>query len=420
MWDRGAGSGVYSGGSLTDRIGIGVLTRLVPHELVEEVVARTGKGERRRRSLPARVVVYFVLALALFSHDSYEEVMRKLVHGLDFIGTWKTGWQLPTTSAMAQARKRLGADPLRELFDRVAVPCASPSTAGAWKRGRRLMSLDGTELHVPDTTENVEYFGYAGVKKTAKSAYPKLPLVALAECGTHALVAVEPGTGLDHESTLAKRMLTLPGVLEQDMLVLGDRGLYSYELLTQILETGADACFRISSHIALPALKWLPDGSYISYLAEPEEKVEARWRLKKGQVEITDLPGIYVRAVDYEVGNRGENDELFTLVTNILDHEDMTSVDLAEAYHERWEIELAFDEMKTHQRGPAAILRSKTPEMVHQELYGILITHYGIRQLMAEAADQAELDPDRLSFTRSLNIIRRQVTDQAGFSPSDP
>lgn len=407
-------------GSLTDRIGIGVLTRLVPRELVAEVIARTGKVEKRRRLLPARVVVYFVLALALFSRDSYEEVMRKLVHGLDWIGIWKLDWEIPTTSAMAQARKRLGADPMRELFGMVAIPCAAPSTTGAWKRGRRLMAIDGMELDVPDTPENAEYFGYSGVKKSGKSAFPKLPVVALAECGTHALVAAEPGTGSDHETALARQLVSSSGALEEGMLVMVDRGLYSHDLLAQVLTTGADACFRVSASIDLPVLEWLPDGSYLSYVAESAAKHRAWARLKSGKLKLTDLPGIPVRVIEYEINDRGDRNELFTLVTNILDHEDMTSIDLAESYNERWEIELTFDEIKTHQRGPATILRSKSPEMIHQELYGLLITHYGLRQLMAEAADQAALDPDRLSFTRSLNIIRRQVTDQAGFSPSAP
>lgn len=408
----------YSGMSLTDKIGLGVLTRLAPRELVAEVISETGRREKRKRVLPARVVVYFVLALALFYRDSYEEVMRKLVQGLTSIGTWKTDWKVPTTSALSQARQRLGVEPLQELFHRVAVPCAMRSTEGAWKCGRRLMSIDGFEVDVADTPANAEYFGYSGVKKNQKSAYPKLPVVGLAECGTHALVAVETGTQNDDEHQLAHRLVDFSGALTAGMLVMVDRGLYSYDLLTAVLATKADVCFRVSATLDLPVLAWLPDGSYLSYIPDPAAKRSARAKLKSGKIAITDLPGVSVRVVDYEVPNRGENSELFTVITNILDHEEMTSVDLAEAYHERWEIELAFDEVETHQRGSAVILRSKSPEMVQQELYGLLITHYGVRQLMTEAADQADIDPDRLSFTRSLNIVRRQVTSQAAFSPS--
>lgn len=410
----------FSGASLTDRVGLGVLTRLVTRDLVSEVVSQTGRGERRSRLLPARVVVYFVLALALFSRDSYEEVMRKLVQGLTAIGTWREAWRVPTASALCQARKRLGVEPLRELFERVAIPCGYRSTAGAWKCGRRLVAIDGIELDIADTAANVAYFGYHGKTKTKDNcAFPSMLIAAAAECGTHAIFGAEPGVAGEGEHTLAKRLAAAPGVLEPDMLVMVDRGLYSYELLSTALATGADVCFRVNVTLELPVLRWLPDGSYLSYIAEPHTKARARKR-KPDTYVITELPGHYVRVVDYEVPGRGEKNELFTLVTNIIDHEDMTSIDLAEAYHERWEIELAFDEIETHQRGPELILRSKSPDMVLQEMYGLLITHYAIRQIMTDAADPADLDPDRLSFTRSLNIIRRQITSQAGFSPSPP
>ncbi|MBO0882325.1 MAG: IS4 family transposase [Mycobacterium sp.] len=416
MVDLGCGDVSYSGVSLTDKIGLGVLTRLAPRELVAEVIAETGKREVRKRMLPARVVVYFVLALALFSRDSYEEVMRKLVQGLTSIGVWKADWKVPTTSALSQARVRLGVEPLRELFERVAVPCAMRSTAGAWLNGYRLMSLDGFEMEVADTEANAAHFGYSGVKGGQKGSFPKIGVLALAECGTHAIVAAEPGERSEH--ALARRLLGFRGAFDADMLVMCDRGLYSYALLTGVVAAGANVCFRVSAVVELPILKWLPDGSYLSYVADPDAKRNSdQW--KSGQIEVTDLPGVQVRVVDYEVPGRGTSNELFTLVTNILDCQELTAVDLADAYHQRWEIELAFDEIETHQRGAQAILRSKTPDMVQQELYGMLITHYGIRQLMTEAADHTGIDPDRLSFTRSLNIIRRHTTSQAAFSPSD-
>lgn len=416
MVDSGRGGVSFSSVSLTDKIGLGVLTRLAPRELVSEVIAETGKREVRKRVLPARVVVYFVLALALFSQDSYEEVMRKLVQGLVAVGIWKDDWKVPTTSALAQARVRLGVEPLRELFERVAVPCALRSTAGAWLKDRRLMSLDGFEMEVADTVENADRFGYSGVKGDQKGSFPKIGVLALAECGTHAIVAAEAGERSEH--VLARRLLEFRGAFEEDMLVMADRGLYSYELLTGVVAAGANVCFRVSAVLDLPVLKWFPDGSYLSYIADPDVKRDShQW--KSGEIEVTDLPGIHVRVVDYEVPGQGTKNELFTVVTNILDYTDITATDLADAYHQRWEIELAFDELETHQRGARVILRSKTPDMVMQELYGMLITHYGIRQLMTEAADHIGIDPDRLSFTRSLNIIRRQVTSQAGFSPSD-
>lgn len=209
---------------LTDRIGVGILTRLVPRELVDEIVVDSGKKEGRVRLLPARVVVYFVLALALFYGDSYEEVMRKLVQGLNWLGVWRRDWKVPTTSALSQARQRLGFEPLRDLFERVAVPCAMRSTAGAWKQGLRLMSIDGVGLDAADTAANVAYFGYHGVKKDTKSAFAKVSVMALAECGTHAIVAVEIGKDGDDEHRMAVRLAAGSGAVQAGMLVMADRG----------------------------------------------------------------------------------------------------------------------------------------------------------------------------------------------------
>jgi hypothetical protein len=407
--------------SLPDRVALGVLTRLITRELVEDVVAGTGRKEQRKRLLPARVVVYFVLALALFYADPYEEVMRKLVQGLSWLAIWKKDWAVPTTSALAQARARLGLDPLRELYQRVAAPCAMRSTAGAWMCGRRLMSLDGVELDAADTPANAERFGYSTIK-TGTGAFPKVLVVALAECGTHAITAIETGGADGSEHPLALALAAAPGNLAPGMLVMADRGLYSYELCQAILAAGADFCIRVTATLDLPVLQWLPDGSWLSYIAEPKAKnaTRNRRRLIAGTMQVTDLPGIRVRVVDYDVPGRGGDSEIFTVITSVTGPGDMTAADLAAAYHERWEIEITFDEIETHQRGPAVILRSRAPDLVLQELYGLLITHYAIRKLMTEAADQAELDPDRLSFARALRIVRRQVTSQAAFSPSPP
>jgi hypothetical protein len=403
---------------LTEHVGVGVLTRLVPRELVDEVVGTSGRQEKRVRKLPARVVVYFVMALSLFHGESYEEVMRKLVQGLRWLGIWRAGWTVPTSGALTQARRRLGADVMRELFERVAVPCARYSTQGAWLRGWRLMALDGTDMEVFDSPENAERFGFFGKKKNEKGIFPKALVVALAECGTHAVVGAEIGAQKDTETVLATHLLS-GGAVGDDMLIIADRGMYSNEHLQQITDAGADALFRAKTDVGLPVLKWLSDGSYLSYSAEPRAKARAATRLQNADIKITDLPGLYIRVLEYEVAGRGQ-DELITLVTTILDPEEASAIELAAAYQERWEIELIIDEIKTHQRGPAAILRSKTPEMVEQEIWGMLLTHYAVRHLMTEAADQADIDPDRLSFIRSLKIVRRHINGPADFSPETP
>jgi hypothetical protein len=405
--------------SLPDRIALGVLTRLITQELVEDVIAVAGRGEKRKRLLPARVTVYFVLALALFYGDSYEEVMRKLVQGLSWLAIWRREWHVPTASALAQARERLGPEPLRDLFERVAEPCAELSTAGAWLGGRRLMAIDGVELDAPDTPANAGHFGYS-TQKTGTGPYPKVLVMALAECGTHAITAIETGGADGSEHPLALALARMPGNLRPGMLVMADRGLYSWDLITAITAAGADFCVRVSATLQLPVLQWLPDGSYLSWIAEPKAKKAAWKRLAAGTVQLTSLPGIRVRVVDYDVPGRGARGEIITIITSVTDYQDLPAPELAAAYHQRWEIEITFDEIETRQRGPGVILRSRSPGMVLQELYGLLITHYAIRRLMTEAADQAEIDPDRLSFTRALNIVRRQVTAQAAFSPLPP
>jgi hypothetical protein len=403
--------------SLADAIGIGTLTRLVPRELVDEVVTSAGRKEIRRNKLPARVMVYFAMAMALFYGDAYEEVMRKLAEGLDYMGTWRREWDVPSPGALCLARQRLGADVMREIFERVAVPCAMRSTKGAWLAGRRLMAVDGFGVEAPDSEENAAYFGYAG--KKGRSAFPFVHMAALAECGTHAVVGAAIGKDGEGEETLTRRVLS-SGAVGPGMLVLADSGLYSYENFRMVTDAGADALFRVGANVGLPLLEWFPDGSYLSFIAEPAEKARNSYRLRRGLANITDLPGRYVRAVDYEVADRGDREEIITLVTNITDPEEIPAAELAAAYHERWEAELVFDELKTHQRGGAGvILRSRKPELAEQEIWGLLLTHYGIRHLMREAADQAELDPDRMSFIRALRVVRRQVSGQAAFSPSE-
>src|ERR1700739_2405460 len=402
---------------LTDAIGIGTLTRLVPRELGDGVGASRGRRKIRKNKLPARVMVYFVMAMALFYGDAYEEVMRKLAAGLDYIGTWRREWDVPGPGALCHARQRLGPEVLRELFERVAVPCAMRSTQGAWLAGRRLMAVDGFGMEAPDSEENAEYFGYAG--KKGRSAFPFVRMAALAECGTHAIVAAEIGKDGEGEETLTRRILS-SGAVEPGMIVMADSGLYSYTNFRMVLDAGADALFRVGANVELPVLEWFPDGSYLSFIADSKEKAKNSYRLRHGLAKITDLPGFYVRVVDYEVTDRGDGKEIITLVTNITDPDEIPAAELAAAYHQRWEAELVFDEIKTHQRGPGIILRSRKPELVEQEIWGLLLTHYGIRHLMREAADQADLDPDRMSFIRTLRIVRRQVTGQAAFSPSPP
>lgn len=396
-----------------DGISLGVLTRLVDRDLVDEVLAVTGRREKRSRLLPARVVVYFVLALCLFFEDSYEEVMRKLVNGLRFLGTWREDWRVPTAGALSQARARLGAEPLRVLFDRVAVPMAGPGTKGAWLRGWRVMAVDGVVLDVPDTPANSEVFD-----RRDDTAFPQVRAVGLGECGTHAIVAAAFDSWRVQERELLHRVLDR---FEPGMLVLADRGFHSYDMWTAAATTGADLLWRVTDTLELPVLQWLPDGSYRSFLLPKHVKGELGRHGSHPRAEQSRVP---VRVVEYMVADRGPSDTI-RLITTVTDPDHAAAAELAALYQQRWEFELTLDEIQTHQMPAARLLRSKTPDLVEQEIWALLLTHYAVRDLMHEAADplgpdDTTLDVDRLSFTRSLNATRRQVLNQAGFSPSAP
>jgi len=406
------------GDRLTDRISIGVLARVVPRDVVDEVLAETRRAEKRARLLPARVVVYFTMAMCLFFDDDYEEVMRRLVGTLRWLGSWRAEWKVPTTGAISQARVRLGAAPLKLLFERVAVPVAGLGTKGAWLGSRRLMAVDGFYLDVADTADNEAEFGRS-TNGPKSAAYPQAQVVALAECGTHAVVAAAIGGCNSDERSLAAPLLD---ACEPGMLLTADRNFYSFDLWHRALATGADLLWRVNSLLTLPVIKSLPDGSYLSLLIDPKIPVAKRGPLiaaARAGKTLNVATARPVRVIEYSIADSEENGpgELICLITTILDHTDTAAIELATAYHQRWEIENTFDEIKTHQRGDKRVLRSKLPELVKQEIWALLLTHYAIRTLMTEAADEADVDPDRLSFIRTLRVIRRQVTDQADFSP---
>jgi hypothetical protein len=395
---------------------LGVLSSVIHRDIVDDVIRDSGKREARSRLLPAHVVVYYVLALNLFFGEAYEEVLRQLVNGLRFLGNWRDSWTVPSTSAISQARARLGEAPLKLLFERIAVPMARPGTRGAWFHGLRLMALDGLVLDVAATPDNDKEFGRSG-NDTVASPFPQVRLVALGECGTHAVVDAALGRIDTGEQTLAAELIAR---FTADMLVLADRNFYSYQAWQQACATGAALLWRVSATLTLPVLAWLPDGSYRSVVINPKirgRRREALLAAAKAGHNLDPDQAMVIRVVEYTIDNRTGRGELFCLITNQLDHQFAPAVELAQAYSQRWEIELSFDEIETHQTGQTRVLRSKTPELVKQEIWALLLTHYAIRHIMKDAADTAGTDPDDLSFMRSYRAIRRQVPNQAGFSP---
>jgi len=406
--------GVQDGGNLTDFISLGSLTRVFRRELVEEIIAESGRREQRSRLLPAHLVVYYVLALALFFGEGYDEVMRKLVGGLRFFKNWDRRWHVPSTSAISQARARLGEAPLKELFERVATPMAQRSTRGAWLRDRRVMAIDAVVLDMPDTpANNGEYAHYDTGR--GRGAFPAVRIVALAECGTRAIVDAAIGSCDIGERQLAEGVLRS---LTADMVLLADRGYYSYELWGAAGQSGAALAFRVGANMNFAVLEQYPDGSYRSVLLPPRKQSPVRkLAARRNDLSVLEAAGTPCRVVEYTVDNRENPGEVIRLITTILDWAQAPAHELATIYHERWEIEIGFREIEVHQVGHSRVLRSKSPEMVRQEIWGILLAHYAIRKMMVEAADYADVDPDRASFLRSLQIIRRHITGQADFSP---
>ncbi len=389
---------------LSDHISIGVLTVVFPPELVDRVVAGAGRTQVRHRLLPARVVVYYVLGLALFSQASYEEVMRNLVEGLSWESGWAQAWSVPTKAALFKARCRLGPEPLEALFRAVAAPLAEPATKGAFYRNWRLMSIDGTCVDVADTPANAEKFGRPGTGRgEGAGAFPQVRAVGLAECGTHALTDVAFGACTTGETTLTRGLL---GSLGPGMVVLAEPNFYSFALWNEARATGADLLWRTKSNHVLPVDERLADGSYLSHLHEVVNNHRRR----------TD---VVVRVVEYSIDDPGrpQADSVYRMLTTIVDPDAAPAVELAALYSQRWEFETVLDELKTHQRGPRVVLRSKAPDGVTQELYGYLCVHYAIRWLMHAVALARDADPDRLSFTRSLRVARRTTASHPGFSP---
>jgi len=397
---------------LGDRVAIGALTSAFPPRLVDGVLAETGRCEQRRRLLPARMVVYYVLALALFADVAYLEVLRLLVEALRRPGRRHADpGGLPVKSALVQARARLGPEPLRVLFAKAARPLATPGTPGAWYRGLRLVAVDGATLDVADTAANEAAFGRAkSGRGEGTGAFPQVRVVGLVECGTHATIKAAMGSYGTGEQTLAGRLLGevgeggLAGVL-----LLADRLFVGFELWRTAGATGAELVWRAKTGTTAPKLpvdQVLSDGSWRSRLYAASD------RRKRDPV--------VVRVVEYAICDPGRPQAkgvTYRLVTTILDPDQAPAAELAALYHQRWEVEGALDELKTHQRGAQVVLRSKHPEGVEQEVWAHLLVHYAIRRLMHQAALDEGVDPDRLSFVGTLRIVRRHLASHAAFSP---
>ena len=333
---------------------------------------------------------------------SYREVLRCLTEGLQWLLKPGDALKITGKSGISQARTRLGWQPVKKLHDEIVKPIANESTKGAWYGKWRLVSLDGSTLDIADEEENEKVFGRPPSSR-GSSAFPQLRFVSLVENGTHVLFGTKMDGYHTGEITLANEVLSS---LKPGMLCLADRNFYGFGLWSRAQATGADLLWRIKKNLRLPCENRLPDGSYLStvYASAKDQRHKSN--------------GVIVRVIEYKLEGAPDSEPLYRLLTTILDHESAPAVELAALYHERWEIETSLDELKTHLRGSKIVLRSKIPDLVRQEFYGLIMAHFAVRGLMHEAALAVDEDPDRLSFLHAVHVIRRKISSLASIPPS--
>src|SRR5471032_3349610 len=393
-----------AGSRITDYISLGVVAKNFPLDKIHAVLAATGRESVRQRDLPAHVVMYYVVALALYMHSSYREVLRCLLEGIQWLREPSAGISVAGNSGISQARTRLGWEPVRQLYEEVVQPIAQPSTREAWYRQWRIVSIDGSTLDVADEVANSEAFGRPSGGR-GDGAFPQIRFAALLENGTHVLFGGQMAGYNTSETTLAKAVLPC---LRTGMLCLADRGFFGFALWKQASDTGAMLVWRLKKDVLVPCETRLPDGSFLSRTyPSPKDREHS-------------TNGVVVRVIEYRLEGIEGSEPSYRLITTLLDHEKAPAAELAALYHERWEIETTFDELKTHLRGSRIILRSKTPDLVRQEFYGLLMAHFAVRGLMHEAALSAGEDPDRMSFLHAVRVIRRKMAASGAIPPSRP
>ncbi len=383
-------------------LNIAIISKTFSFKEIKKALCQTSKNSKRVRDLPSDLLVYYVITSALFMNLNLKEVLRCLLEGLRSIPLYST-LKISAKSAISQAKQRLGYEPLKQLYENTVKPIASSKTKGAWYKTWRLVSFDGSCVNIPDEKVNKKFFGNPITNIKDKYIYPQIRFVCLAETGTHVLFAANLGGYNEGEISLAKDIM---GKLQPGMLCLTDRGLCNYPLWKLAREAGSDLLWRSKVSLSLPIEQALPDGSYLSTLCP------------KSRTEIPNEP-FKVRVILYKIKGTGDDEMIYQLITSILDYNSAPAEELAILYHERWEIENCFDEFKYHLLNGRDCLRSKTPGLVKQEFYGLLLAHFAIRKLMHEAALVSNKDPDKLSFTHSLNVTKRKIIICSVFSPCE-
>ena len=392
-----------SGARLSDYLGASLMARVVPAEVVNDVLDGHGCNSQRVRSFPAVAVVYYCMALSLYPEAAYAEVFAAVSQGL----AWAAGATEParvSSASISVARAKIGAPPLQELVRRCCIPMAEPQFhPRAFYRGLRLVAMDGSHFELPDEADNEAYFGRPG-SRTGVAGYPQAQCAVLVECATHAILAANLGPYRTGEWEVCKPLLAAMG---PDMLCMADRGFNGFEHWCQARQTGADLLWRCASNRVLPRHTELADGSYLSVIA-PSGVTRAQAREQ----------AVVVRVIEYCLPGLPDSQPRYRLLTSLLDPEQAPALELAALYHERWKVEAVFDELKTHLLKSRRVLRSKTAELVRQEFYAWVLAHYAVRWLLHQGATRHRMPHEELSFTGHVQLLRREQPLSGAFPPS--
>ena len=392
-----------AGVRLADYLSTGLLARICPPDEVAQALQATGRQSIRQRDLPAHAVAYYVMALSLYRGVNYQEVLRVVTEGMQVLGDHAIRREVGK-SGISAARTRLGWEAMSHLAGRVLKPLADARTQGAFFAGYRVVSLDGSTLEVADEAANVNAFGYPATQQ-GRTGYPQLRFTALLENGTHILFGVASGGFKDSEMSLARQSVAH---LKPGMLCLADRVLAGFPLWRDAQATGAHLLWRIPKNRKLPVVKRLADGSYLARIAPAP--------VTQKTMTGSTAP-IMVRVIDYQLTGIPGAEPLYRVITTLLDDKQASATALAGLFHERWTIATTFAELKTTLKGADLVLRSKTPDLVRQEFYGLLLAHYAIRKLMWEAALRRDAPPERLSFKQAVNTVRRKLPAYGAIPP---
>jgi hypothetical protein len=401
-----------SGARLGDYLSVGLLARTISPQLVQSALKRSGRQSQRQRAFPAQAVVYYVVALSLYRSVNAQEVLRVVCEGLDYLDC-PTALSDVGKSGISQARSRLGEAVMQDIAQEVLQPMGlapthkeeSEFSPTHW-RGLRVVALDGSTVEITDEQANRDAFGVPGTQH-GRTGYPQARFSALFERGSGALFGVALGGYKHSENSLARQ--TIATALKPDMLCLADRGFAGYPLWELARATGAQLLWRIPKNRRLPKLETLTDGSFLSQITISPATHAAHPHLS-GQP-------MTVRVIEYSLPGHRDSEPVYRLITTLTDAKRYPAQELAALYAERWGIETAFADLKTTLKGADIVLRSKTPELVRQEFWGMLLAYQTVRLLMWEVSQSNRLAPERLSFKGALNTVRRKLPQSGAISP---